>query len=132
MNNTSYKAYTSWVEMRRRCRPNPKRRCNGDYAERGITVCPQWNDFKTFLLDMGERDGGMTLERINNDKGYSPDNCKWVTKADQNRNQTRSRRISFNGKTQLLVDWAREFGISKELMHWRLKNGWTMQRISDT
>ena len=83
-----------WNSMLERCNnPNNKRYC--DYGGRGIKVCERWMDFKNFIADMGFRPKGLTLERINNDKGYSPSNCKW----DTGENQARNRRIRKASKT---------------------------------
>ena len=89
----TYKTYTN---MKSRClNKNDKKYCN--YGERGIFVCDRWlgeKGFDNFYEDMGERPIGLTLERINNDLGYSPSNCKWSTYAEQNHNQrTRKTRI---------------------------------------
>ena len=73
------RAYTSWSSMHARCRNIPA------YAH--VTIDPRWNDFETFLEDMGERPEGTTLDRINNNKGYSPDNCRWADWVTQMRNR---------------------------------------------
>jgi len=79
--------YAVWQSMIQRC-VNPNNKDFGVYGERGLTVCPQWrNDFVTFAIDMGERPKGATLERLDNKKGYCPDNCKWASRAEQSRNQ---------------------------------------------
>lgn len=78
-------AYRSWADMRVRCRIKSK-----DfrlYGARGITVCPEWNSFVVFFADMGDRPQGKTLERINNDWGYYPENCCWATPAEQSLNR---------------------------------------------
>lgn len=78
--------YIKWQQMKQRCF-NPKNQRFKDYMGRGITVCERWLTFTNFLEDMGECPKGLTLERIDNDKGYSPDNCEWRTAKEQCRNR---------------------------------------------
>lgn len=80
------RAYRSWADMHARCRVKNKDFLR--YGARGITVCPEWNSFVVFFEDMGERPHGKTLERINNDMGYYPENCRWATQAEQSRNKS--------------------------------------------
>jgi len=72
--------------MRQRCE-NPNTKSFENYGGRGITVCTAWRTFEGFLADMGERPDGMTLDRVNNERGYSPDNCRWATRSEQQRNR---------------------------------------------
>lgn len=72
--------------MRRRCR-DTKRQGAKYYVLRGITIDPQWDDYANFYADMGDRPAGMTLDRIDNDKGYSKENCRWATPLMQTRNR---------------------------------------------
>ena len=77
--------YISWANMLNRC-SSPNSPEFHRYGGRGITVCERWNDFRNFLEDMGIRPEGLTIDRIDNDRGYEPENCRWVTHKENNRN----------------------------------------------
>ena len=112
--------HTSWQSMLSRCR----KKTPNYYMERGITVCQRWLKFENFLADMGERPEGMTLDRINNDGNYEPGNCRWATRSEQARNTRKSIHITYRGKTQPLVDWAKELRMSYDLLFFRLRIKW--------
>lgn len=78
--------YRSWMSMRTRCNC-PTQPKFMRYGGRGIRVCKRWDDFATFLADMGERPEGTSIDRINNDGDYEPENCRWATKAQQLKNR---------------------------------------------
>lgn len=82
------KTYSSWANMHKRCRFKNDRWWYL-YGGRGIKVCSEWNDFRSFLADMGERPEGKTLDRIDPDGNYCKENCKWSTPKEQSLNQRR-------------------------------------------
>lgn len=125
-----YKAeYAAWRDMRNRC-GNTKLRTFKHYGGRGISVCAQWAySFPTFLNDMGPRPSKKhSLDRKDNNGGYTPDNCRWATREEQQRNRQDTRLLTVNGKTQCIKDWARETGIPNATLHGRLSRGWPSDR----
>lgn len=108
-------AYTTWMQMRGRCN-NPNHPNFQDYGLRGITVCDRWDSFENFLSDMGERPPGMTIERMNNDLGYSPENCKWVGRQEQAKNRRSTLLISIDGREQCLKEWCAILGVKRHVV----------------
>jgi len=95
--------YRSWQAMRSRCHSltDP---AYARYGGRGIVVCARWSEsFEAFLADMGERPAGTTLDRIDNDGPYSPENCRWATRTEQGRNRRTNRLLTFNGATKTIA-----------------------------
>ena len=84
-------AYKSWEGMRTRCN-NPNAEKFHHYGGRGITVCERWNSYANFLADMGPRPEGRSLDRVNNDGNYEPENCRWATAQEQRANRRDSQR----------------------------------------
>jgi hypothetical protein len=105
--------------MKARC-SNPNHPGYQNYGGRGITVCKRWLKFETFLADMGEKPAGLTLERIDNDKGYSKANCRWATWSEQQNNR-RSQKNQVLVKGRTVKQWAREWGIEYGAAYMRLK-----------
>ena len=120
------RTYSSWAEMRQRCY-NPNNVSYHNYGGRGVEVCEEWNDYKTFLLDMGVRPENMTLDRIDVQQGYYKDNCRWATPKQQLRNTRANRMISHNGLTKCLAEWAEEYGLKPVTLAKRIREGWTME-----
>lgn len=105
------KLYQLWKGMKQRCL-NPKCPCYHRYGGRGITICERWLDFAAFRDDMiPTYKPGLTLDRINNDGPYEPANCRWATQLQQSRNKRTNMRITHNGRTMTLSEWAAETGI---------------------
>lgn len=117
--------YRSWVAMRQRC--NDKNCCHyPDYGERGITVCERWNSFENFLVDMGPRPDGTTLDRFPDVNGnYEPGNCRWATSRQQSRNRRNSLYLTIDGEKKMMIDWAVQYGINHVTVFGRLKRGWS-------
>jgi hypothetical protein len=99
-------AWQSWIAMRVRCSPRSKMRKY--YFDRGIAICERWKHFANFLADMGPRPAGTTLDRINVNGNYEPDNCRWATAQEQRRNRRDTVLYTYAGKTMCLTDWIRE------------------------
>lgn len=112
--------WKAWVEAKSRCQPkNPKHQW---YADRGIKVCDEWaNDFRAFFDHMGSCPTGASLDRIDNNKGYEPGNCRWATKIKQANNTRTNRFITAFGKRQTLAEWSREFGVRASTIAYRLR-----------
>jgi hypothetical protein len=126
------RAFKSWAHMRARC-SNPTDAAYANYGGRGIKVCERWGDFATFLADMGPPGAGQSIERLNNDAGYSPDNCIWADKTTQANNRRSSRLITAFGKTQTLAQWAKERGMRPGTLCMRLNGwGWDIERALTT
>jgi hypothetical protein len=116
--------YKVWSSMKERCqRANHK--AYNHYGGRGITVCERWQTFENFYADMGPRPDGMTLERINNDKGYSPENCKWATWIEQRGNTRSTNFIEHNGETKTARQWCAGSQVAPKVFVRRLSQGWT-------
>lgn len=124
--------YGIWSSMRTRC-TNPSAGSFKYYGGRGITICKRWDDFATFLKDMGPRPSPKhTIDRRDNDGNYEPDNCRWATRQQQAENKRRVVRLTFEGRTQMLSEWATETGIPRRVLGWRFHAGWTVVDIITT
>lgn len=125
--------YVAWVNMRCRCY-YPRNNRFHLYGDRGITVCDRWrNSFEVFLADMGLKPTPRhSLDRIDNNGNYEPDNCHWVTPKEQSRNTRRNLLITCHDRTMPLVAWADETGIKPGTISARLQRGWAAERALAT
>ncbi len=130
---TSDLTYRCWMSMTYRCR-NTNSKDYKNYGGRGISVCRRWRDsFLAFIEDMGECPGkGYTIERISNEAGYEPGNCKWATRKEQGRNKRNNVMLTFNGETMCLIEWAERIRMNRMTLSYRLRSGWTIEEALTT
>lgn len=119
-NSTGQRVYYSWRNMRRRC-TNPADDSYSHYGGRGITVCERWESYDAFVEDMGHPAPGLSLDRVDNSKGYSPENCRWATVREQLNNQRRNVVIEHNGIKMTIGQWATHLGLQYSTLHKRLE-----------
>lgn len=119
--------YKSWCSMRGRCL-NPNNKKYPSYGGRGIAICSAWDDFAAFYRDMGPKPSpDHTLDRIDNDGPYSAANCRWASPTAQVRNRRNTRRLTWQGQTRSLGEWAEVTGVSCQVISRRLLRGWTAE-----
>lgn len=128
---TGTRIYKIWCQLVQRC-TNENHPNYHLYGGRGIELCRRWRKFEHFYADMGDGASGLSLERKNNDKGYSPENCKWATTAEQNRNKRDNRFLTFRGRTQCIKDWAKEIGLTDKGLAHRIDAGWSVEEALTT
>ena len=114
--------YNIWRSMIKRCE-RKKDPAYKNYGARGIKVCVRWANFENFFTDMGLKPKGMTLERMNNNQDYCPENCKWATRIEQGNNTRRNRLVTINGEAKTVAECAREYGINYSTLISRLNRG---------
>jgi hypothetical protein len=132
-NTKRRQAYNSWTMMLHRCY-DPTIKRYDLYGGMGVTVAPRWLNFKDFLEDMGLPPSSKhSIDRVDNDGNYSPDNCRWATQREQCRNSSQSHRITINGQTKSLSDWADIYSISAKVLNDRInKLGWDIDKAINT
>lgn len=128
---TYTRASKIWVSMNQRCN-NPKNSRYSDYGGRGIKVCDRWLKLENFIADMGQPPAGMTLDRINNDLGYEPSNCRWATSIQQARNTSANRLVTINGITKTLAEWCEIYDLKYQTAHSRIRKGWSEEEAITT
>lgn len=125
------KLYHLFYGMKQRCY-NPKHESYHRYGGRGITICDKWlNDYMSFYrwsMKNGYKPG-LTIDRIDNDGNYEPDNCGWITQKEQTRNTSRNTKITIDGVTKLLIEWCELYGVNPATACYRIKRGWNYSSV---
>lgn len=123
--------YNIWLNMKQRC-SNPKESHYEYYGGKGVSVCEEWkksfSTFRDWALSNGYEDG-LTIDRIESDKDYCPENCRWVTHLKQMSNTTRNVMLTYQGETHSLSEWSRIVGVPYGTLKSRLRYGWSVERM---
>lgn len=122
--------YEIWRHMIYRCE-NPENQAYEKYGGRGITVCDEWHDFVCFrewAMENGYKET-LSIDRIDNNKGYCPDNCRWATSEMQMNNRRMCNVLEFNGEKLTLSQWAKKTGIPRSTLLNRIKRGWNIEKV---
>lgn len=126
--------YSIYAAMKQRC-------CNPNYFEsqyyggRGITICDEWKNnfvaFRDWAMANGYKDG-LSIDRVNTNKGYSPDNCRWATAKEQSRNKRNNIMITLNGETHCLIEWCEILDLPYQTIEMRIHRGWDKEKAITT
>ena len=136
---TKTRLYCVWSNMRRRCYDvSNSRYCR--YGGRGIKVCPEWKDdfgaFRDWMISQGYDEtspyGKQTLDRIDNDGDYSPDNCRLATIQEQNKNRCTRHVLEYNGISMSITEWNKKMGYPEGCIDGRIRNGWSAEKAITT
>lgn len=120
--------YEIWKTMRQRC-SNPNNPKHANYGLRGIEVCSEWDTFDTFVKEMGEAPSEKhSIGRIDNDKGYFAENCRWENAYQQANNTRKNKHLTFAGKTLTYSQWEREIGVGQGTVKSRIYRGWSVEK----
>lgn len=123
--------YKTWAGMKIRTSEHAQPHNKVAYFDRGITVCDEWQEFEPFLMwaYISGYDKTLSIDRIDVNKGYSPDNCRWVPMDWQNNNKQSSWKIEYMGQTKTVAEWEHFFGVRREYIRGKLNHGWTFEKI---
>ncbi len=123
--------YYRWSSMKRRCQ-TPKDTAYPYYGAKGIKVCKRWQKFENFYEDMGDCNG-LTLDRIDNKKGYFRSNCRWATRKEQARNRSSNNVLILNGKSKILTEWCEIYDMDYNTVERRINLlGWELEKALTT
>ncbi len=129
-NGKTPRLYSIWKNMKQRC-SNPNASKYEIYGGKGISVCEEWQEYINFhnwAMENGY-DDDLTIDRIDNEKNYSPENCRWASYKEQSLNTSQNRIIKFNGKSLTVTEWARRLNIKRSTLDARINEyGWSIKR----
>ncbi len=130
---TKTRLFGIWAKMKQRCY-NPNNPKFPIYGAEGKMICDEWQHFEpfyTWAMANGYQDN-LTIDRIDNSKGYSPDNCRWTTVKEQANNRRTCRIVEYNGKSQTIKQWSEELGIGYHTLIYRFNKGWSADEAFTT
>ena len=128
---TSARVYGVWSSMIKRC-SNKNHKDFKYYGGRGIKVCKRWHKFENFFEDMGHPNSNLSLDRINNNSNYSPDNCRWATQSEQANNKRNTVLIKYKDKIKTLMQWSKDLNINRKTLSGRIRRGWSVEKAIET
>jgi len=114
--------YYSWYNMKKRCN-DANHSSYKNYGGRGIKYLDRWESFCNFLEDMGPKPSGRSLDRVDNNGNYTPKNCRWATRSQQDNNSRRNRLITIAGVTKTITQWCGYYSIKRPTVYARMKSG---------
>lgn len=126
--------YGIWAGMLNRCH-NRNNKAYSYYGGCGITVCKEWRQNFDAFRDWATANGyckNLTIDRVDNNGDYCPENCRWATIKEQNSNKRNNRLLTYNAETRTLTEWAKIIGITKWALSWRIRNGWSIEKALET
>lgn len=133
-NMSHSRLYQIWNSMKQRC-SNPNAISYVRYGKRGIKVCDEWESsfeaFRDWSLENGYSDD-LTIDRIDNNGNYCPENCRWATNKEQQNHTSYNRPYTYNGETHNIMEWAEKTGIHPNMLYKRLYRGWSIQKALTT
>ena len=122
------RARSIWSGMLYRCSDKARGSARKNYYDKGIRVCDEWMDFDRFFFDMGVPPDGLSIDRINGNKGYSKDNCRWATSKQQANNKAVNVFISHQGSNKTISQWAESLGVKPNTLLYRIQRGIPLER----
>lgn len=125
------RTYSIWVGMKVRCTSLEDKRSHL-YAKKGIKVCDRWQDFQNFLEDMGVAPDNLSIDRIDGNGDYSPENCRWATAKEQANNSAANYVIEYEGESLNIGEWAEKLEMKPNTLVYRIRRGWSVDRALTT